>query len=151
MSEYLPIASFDEQQPAEALARRLSEEGFEGISSNDAADQLLRFCNLHPRAHCHVQVPGPRLEAALQRLKELDQSEPALLASAIRCPECGSFQVEFPQFSRKTVVGAIGPALAAAAGLVDREFYCTACQFSWPPTSDPAETVPIGKDLLDRR
>ena len=143
MSQHLPIASFDESEPADALARRLRAEGFGAITSNDSAEQLLQCLNPHPRAQNHVLVPGEQIEAALRRLKELDASE-QVLRFAICCPDCGSSQVEYPQFSRKTLVGAILPALAAAAGIVERLFYCAACHFTWTPAENAAKTVQPG-------
>lgn len=146
MSDHVSIASFDEQDQAQALADRLLAEGFDATTQNDSAEQFWKFYNMHPRAHCHVRVPKAVVDAVLLRLKELDASE-NVLQSAVRCPECRSTRVEFPQFSRGTIVGAL-PSIAAAAGLIERQFYCSACHFTWPPATDPVDTVPAGKDLL---
>jgi len=127
-----PIASFETSAPAEALALRLDDEGFGAITYNDSGEQLLRFCNPHPHAQWHVMVPPEKFDDALKRLKELDATE-QILRFAIRCPDCGSTEVEYPQFSRNTIVGAIIPAAAAAMGLVERQFYCTVCHFTWSP------------------
>ena len=131
----VPIVSFEESQPAETLARRLCEEGFGAITDNDAGEQLLRFFNPHPHAQWHVLVPAEKFDDALRRLRELDAAE-AILRLAIRCPDCGSTQVEYPQFSRNTIVGAIAPAAAAAVGLIERQFYCTTCHFTWAPAKE---------------
>ena len=146
MSDYMHIASFDEQAAAEKLAQRLTQEGFDTIARNDAAEQFWKLYNLHPRAQCLVLVATDRADEALRLLQELDATDD-VLRGAVRCPECRSTRVEYPQFSRRTIVGAL-PAIAAAAGLIDREFFCAACQFTWPPAEDPTETVPAGKDLL---
>lgn len=134
-----PIASFEDAAPAEDLARRLSEEGFGAITNNDAGEQLFRFFTPHPHARWHVLVPPDKVQEALDRLRVLDASE-QILRFAIRCPDCGSTQVEYPQFSRNTLVGNIVPAAAAALGLVEREFYCTACHFTWPPPAEVSES-----------
>lgn len=60
-------------------------------------------------------------------------------ARAVRCPECGSLRVEYPQFSRKTLMGAL-PSALATAGLIERDFYCEVCHFTWPP--DPPKPEP---------
>ncbi len=127
-----PIASFDDSAPAEKLARMLCEEGFGAITDNDAAEQLLRFCNPHPHGQWHVLVPPDKLDAALARLHAMDAAASGL-QFAIKCPSCNSTQVEFPQFSRNTIVGAFIPAAAAALGLAERQFYCTSCHFTWAP------------------
>ena len=139
----VPIAAFEESEPAETLAHRLCDEGFGAITNNDAAEQLLRFCNPHPHGQWHVLIPPEKIDDALTRLKELDATE-QILRLAIRCPDCGSTQVEYPQFSRNTILGALPVAAAAAVGLIERQFYCTACHFTWSPT----EVVPGGKDSM---
>ena len=129
----VPIASFEDSDPAKSLAHRLCEEGFGAITDNDSGEQLLRFCNPDPHAQWHVMVPPEKFDEALKRLRELDATE-QILRFAIRCPDCGSTEIEYPQFSRNTIVGAIFPAVAAAVGLIERQFYCTACHFTWAPT-----------------
>ena len=146
MSDHISVASFDEHEEAQTLADRLLAEGFDATMQNDSAEQFWKFYNMHPRAHCHVRVPKGVVDAALRRLSELDAAE-GILKSAVRCPECRSSQVEYPQFSRGTIVGAL-PSIAAAAGIIERQFYCSACHFTWPPAEDPVDTVPAGKDLL---
>ena len=146
MNDYLHIASFDDSAEAEKLAARLTQEGFKATTTNEAAEQFLKLYNAHPRAHCRVLVTPDRADEAIRRLDELDATE-GVLHAAVRCPQCGSPRVEYPQFSRNTIMGAL-PAAAAALGLVDREFFCAACQLTWPPEHDPVETVPGGKDLL---
>lgn len=138
IKDMVPIASFEESEPAKNLAQRLGEEGFGATTDNDAGEQLLRFCNPHPHAQWHVMVPPDKFDEALKRLKELDAAE-QVLRFAIRCPDCGSTEVEYPQFSRNTIVGAIVPAAAAALGLIERQFYCVACHFTWSPTEERRE------------
>lgn len=147
MPDYLPVVSFDQLEPAQALARRLDDEGFGAIASSDSAEQLLKFYNIHPRAHCHVLVPGEKIQAALQWIKNLPSGDP-LLSAAIVCPECGSTRIEYPQFSRKTIIGAL-PALAATAGIIDREFYCTDCQFTWAPEAGSDKVPSSDKHLMN--
>ncbi len=139
MSDHISIAAFDDEESAKALAARMDEEGIEAISSDDSVEQLLMFWNPHPRGEHHVLVPGQQLESALQWLRRLDASDP-ILSSAIRCPDCASTQVEYPQFSRKTIVGSL-PAIGAALGIIDRQFYCASCHFTWSPTETPRKSV----------
>lgn len=136
MPTHLPIASFEHLEPAEVLARRLTAAGFEAITSDETAAQLLHFINPHPHAQFHTLVLAEKADAALLWLKQHDASE-HVLDSAIRCPDCGSSQVEYPQFSRKTLMGSVLPAMAAAVGMIDRQFVCTACQFTWTPPVPP--------------
>lgn len=146
MSDFMHIASFDEFPPAEKLAQRLADAGIDAHARNDAMEQFWKMYNLHPRAHCQVLVKTDRADEAFRLLADWDAKD-GVLAGAVRCPECGSTRVEYPQFSRRTIVGAI-PAVAAAAGIIERDFYCAACQFTWPPAADPTDSVPAGKDLI---
>src|SRR4030095_9378091 len=61
---------------------------------------------------------------------KLDRTN-GVLSQAVRCPECGSMRIEYPQFSRRTIMGAL-PSALAAAGVIERDFYCEACHFTWP-------------------
>ena len=132
MPTHLPIASFENLEPAEVLAQRLTAAGFEAITSDETAEQLLQFMSPHAHAQFHTLVLAEKADAALMWLRQHDASE-HVLDSASRCPDCGSSQVEYPQFSRKTLMGSVIPAMAAAVGIIDRQFVCTACQFTWSP------------------
>lgn len=134
MPDYMSIASFDDLEPATLLARRLTEEGYEAVARSDAGEQFWQHFNMHPRAHNHVMVQSGVAEEAMQKIKELDASE-QLLAGAIICPQCGSTRIEYPQFSRWSPTGSL-PAIAATVGLIDREFYCAACHYTWAPSEE---------------
>lgn len=146
MSEPIPIASFDHLPPAQTLVRELTAKGFEAGLLNESAEQAVHFFTTTPRAQFRVTVPpevmAPALEAfaAMQPLPD-DQRLECPVREVIRCPDCGGTRVEYPQFSRNTLVGAL-PAAAAAVGLVEPQFFCQACHYSWAPT--PIERPPIG-------
>jgi len=53
------------------------------------------------------------------------------LHEAIRCPECGASQIEYPQFSRRFTWGGIA-AIVAALGFFEKKFFCKHCQHTWP-------------------
>lgn len=131
----MSIAAFDHLEPAEHLAVRLREAGFHAEVQNEAAAQKWQLYNMHPRAHIRVVV---REEDAVATTKQIEAWHAAdgCLATAARCPECGSLRVEYPQFSRRSLVGAL-PAALAAAGVIERDFYCEACQFTWPEHETP--------------
>jgi hypothetical protein len=66
-----------------------------------------------------------------------DAAEGALRA-AIHCPECNSLRVDYPQFTRKSLVTNVALGLIAALGLVDKEYYCEDCHHTWPmPRATP--------------
>jgi len=140
----MTIASFNETAPAEVLATRLREAGFAAEVRDESQEQKWKLYNLHPKAHIRVVIEEGRAaeaEAAMRQWHDVDGA----LAAAIRCPECGSARIEYPQFSRKTIMGAF-PAALAAAGVIERDFYCEACHYTWPaePPAVEPELDPLG-------
>ncbi len=129
MDQYLTIASFNEREPADVLTDRLRAAGFNADVFDESAAQKWLLLNLTPRAHMRVRVPKDDGERAMQQLREWDAADGAM-KDAVRCPQCGSSRIEYPQFSRRTLMGAL-PAAAAAAGIIERQFFCEACGFTW--------------------
>lgn len=146
MSDPVSIATFDTLPPAEKLASLLTEKGLEAGVHNETADQTLRFFAGTHHAQFRVQVPPDQMTQALTEVANLpplpaDRAFECPATNVIRCPECGSTRIEFPQFSRNTIIGAL-PAIAASVGLVEQDFFCQSCHHTWLPAS--REHVPIG-------
>jgi hypothetical protein len=132
------IASFNELAHAEALFQRLGKEGIEADIHDESNQQKWQLWNLKPLAHLLVRA-GVNDETRARALLQLWASEPGGVPGAVRCPECGSFSVEYPQFSRKTLLGAL-PSALAAAGVIERDYYCEKCHFTWP--AEPPKAGP---------
>ena len=138
MDPLTKLAAFNEIEPAEALAARLRGSGIEASVRNESTQQNWQLWNLEPRAHLQVHVPTPEENRALGLLMAW-ADEAGNPIAAVRCPDCRSFKVEYPQFSRKTLLGAL-PSAMAAAGVIDRSYYCESCHFTWaavPPEKEP--------------
>jgi hypothetical protein len=135
MAQLMTIVSFDHREPAEKLAEQLRDAGFQAEVVDESGEQKWQLFNLHPRAHMKVQVHKDEADRALQTLDGWDKTDGAL-ALAVHCPECRSTRIEYPQFSRRTLMGAL-PAALAAAGVIERDFYCEACHFTWPIEQTP--------------
>ena len=74
------------------------------------------------------------IKAAIRWLSLVFRNEAAagkVFHPSLKCPECGSSRIEFPQFSRRTLMGAL-PAALAATGVIAQEYYCESCHFTWP-------------------
>ena len=140
MDSLIKLAAFNERQPAEALVARLRGSGIEADIHDESNQQKWQLWSMTPMAHLHVRV-GVDAEGKARELLNAWAAEDGAIPGAVRCPECGSFTVEYPQFSRKTIVGAL-PAALAAAGVIERGYYCEACHFTWP-----AETPKPGPEL----
>ena len=76
-------------------------------------------------------VPGEHFERAEQLLLDWDAAEGAL-RQAIRCPECKSLRVDYPQFAHNSLMTNLAMGLAAKLGLVEPDYYCEDCHFTWP-------------------
>ena len=137
MAQIMTIASFNETAPAEALAIRLREAGFLAEVRDESQEQKWKLYNLHPKAHIRVVISEAQSREAEAALKQWIATDGGL-PGAIRCPECGSARIEYPQFSRRTIMGAF-PAALAAAGVIERDFYCEACHYTWPAEPPPVE------------
>ena len=143
MEQLITVATFNDRAPAEINALRLRAAGFSADIYDESHEQKWKLFNLHPRAHMRGRVHSGEEERAHVLLKEWHQTEGAL-NDAVHCPECGSSRIEFPQFSRRTLMGAL-PAALAATGVIAKEYYCEACHFTWPDVV----AVPPELDVLN--
>lgn len=134
MEQLITIATFNERDAADTVASRLREAGFSADVYDESNEQKWKLFNLKPRAHLRVRVHTSDEAGALEKLKSWNGD--AVLARAVHCPQCDSSRIEFPQFSRRTIMGAL-PAALAATGLIEQDFYCEACHFTWP-AEEPA-------------
>lgn len=137
----ITVLTFNNMEPAIAMRRRLREAGIPAEIYDESQVQKYWFLS-KPLASIRLQVNHPDYERARHLLA--DWIGEGALREAIHCPECGGSRVEYPQFSRKFILPAAG-ALLCAVGLIQREFYCQECQWTWPlkPKSQP-QTDPLG-------
>ena len=141
MEQSLTVATFNDRAPADRLCVRLIEAGFKADLFDESSAQKWLLLNLTPKAHMRVRVPREEGDRALAQLKEWDGAE-SVLKEAVRCPQCASSRIEYPQFSRRTLMSAL-PAAAAAAGLIERQFYCEACGFTWDAEPKPEPNLDV--------
>ncbi len=129
MEQPITVATFNERESADAIAARLRDAGFSADVYDESSEQKWKLFNLKPRAHLRVRVHMHEEVGAIEKLKSWN-GDPDL-ARAVQCPACGSSRIEFPQFSRRTIMGAL-PAALAATGMIQQEFFCESCHFTWP-------------------
>lgn len=123
------MATFNKRSQAEPVKKRLEEANIPAEIDHESSLEWLWFA-AKPVVRVRLKVRTENFEEALRLLRAWDAAE-GILREAIRCPECGSARVEYPQFTRKFFLpNLIG--LLAALGVVRREFYCENCQFTWP-------------------
>jgi hypothetical protein len=139
MEQLITVATFNERDPGDRIVTRLREAGVDAEIYDESLEQKWKLLNFKPKAHIRVRVHTRDEDAALKRIAEWKDGPE--MTRAVHCPECGSSQVEFPQFSRRTIMGA-WPAVLASAGVIEPDYYCQSCQFTWP-----AEPPKVGPEV----
>jgi hypothetical protein len=126
----IPIALFTERAKAEPIQRRLGQAGIAAELHDEIRFEKLWFVD-KPDCGMRIEVPADQFERAEQMLVEWDAAEDAL-HDAIHCPECKSLRVYYPQFTRKSMLTNLAMGMAAEVGLMDKEYFCEDCHFTWP-------------------
>ena len=126
----LPVALFPNRNKAEPIQQRLTALG---VPAEIRCRGWLRAFWFVPKRNCgvHVEVAAEQFARAEQFLLDLDTHEGAL-REAIHCPECGSLRIEYPQFARHSILTNLALGVASEIGLVEKEYYCDDCHFTWP-------------------
>jgi putative signal transducing protein len=128
------IATFNEPAKAKHLKERLQDAGLKADIHNEAHLQAVAFMS-KPQANWKVNVDEEDFAAAQNLLVEWETTDPDV-GSAIRCPQCGSPRIEYPQLTRKFITPALASILFALK-IFPKEFYCEDCHFTW---SNEAQT-----------
>jgi transposase-like protein len=123
------IATFNEPAKAKRLKARFQESGLKADIHNEGHLQQLGFMS-KPQANVKVQVEDDDFERARELMVEWEASDPDIAAALIRCPQCGSSQIEYPQLTRKAITPAMASVLFALR-VFPKEFYCEDCHFTW--------------------
>jgi hypothetical protein len=132
------IALFKDWTAAKPIHERLLQAGIAAELHDEIWLARLWFVS-KLSAGIRVEVPSRLSKRAVQLVLTWDAAEGAL-RDAIHCPECNSLRVDYPQFTRKSLVTNVALGLIAALGLVDKEYYCEDCHHTWPmPPATPRD------------
>jgi hypothetical protein len=135
----ISVAIFPNRAGAEPLRDRLAQFGIQAELHDELRLEKLWFVT-KPQAGVRLEVPTQQFERAYQLLLDWDAAEGAL-RQAIRCPECKSMRVDYPQFTRKSLLPNIVMGLSAAVGLVEKDYYCEDCHYTWPKEGTKASVL----------
>jgi len=125
----LPIATFNERAPAEALQAKLLAGGVPADIHDES--KLERFWFMSEQlAAVHVRAPQTYYLCALGLLREWEKATD-VMSLAVRCPDCHSSRVEFPQASRKSLLPTAGQTVLMLLHVLPREYYCQDCHCTW--------------------
>lgn len=122
------IATFNESANARHLKDRLTAAGVKADVHNEGQMQAVGMM-AKPQANVKVFVDEDDFERAHSLMVEWEATDPEI-GAAIRCPQCQSPRIEYPQMTRRFHVPWIANLLFALK-IIEKEFYCRDCQFTW--------------------
>jgi hypothetical protein len=133
----LPLATFNDRAPAEELRMQFYQAGINAVLHDESKLERFWFMS-EPLAAIHVEVPQPDYLRARRLMSEWEKSNDPM-RMAVRCPECHSSCVEFPQITRKFFTPALCQMAMTALHVTPRQYYCLDCHFTWPkvPRTQP--------------
>ena len=124
------VALFNDRAKAEPIQQRLLQAGVVAEIHDELRLEKLWFVPKQG-AGVRVEVSANQFERAKRLLLDWDAAE-GLLSEAIRCPECASLRIGFPQFARNSLLTNVAVGLMTEVRLVEKHFYCEDCHFTWP-------------------
>jgi hypothetical protein len=128
------IATFNEPAKAKHLKRRFQEAGIKADIHNEKYLQSVAFMS-KPQANVKVHVEEEDFSRAQTLMVEWEATDPEV-GSAIRCPQCGSPRIEYPQMTRKFLTTGLASILLTLK-IFPKEFYCQDCHFTWTNDEKP--------------
>ena len=123
------LAIFRDRGAAEFVRNSLLQAGISAEIHDELHLERLWFVT-KSAAGVRLEVPSKQLLRSMQLLLEWDAVQ-GVLHHAIRCPECKSLRVDFPQFTRKSLFTNLAIGLMAELHLVERQYYCEDCHCMW--------------------
>ncbi len=123
------IATFNDPTKARQLKRRFQDAGLRADVHNEAPLQQVGFMS-RPQANAKVMVEDTDFESAQNLMVEWEATDPDISAALVRCPQCSSSNIEYPQMTRKFMTPALVGVLCALK-IIPKEFYCQDCHFTW--------------------
>src|SRR6187397_2536983 len=128
------IATFNEPAKAKHLKTRLQEAGVKADIHNEGHLQAMATMST-PQANAKVLVDEDDFEAANKLMMDWEATDPEI-GAAIRCPQCKSPRIEYPQMTRKFMTPWLASILFALK-VFPKEFYCQDCHFTWGKDGEP--------------
>ena len=126
----MPVALFSDRAKAQPVQQRLAQAGFNATINEGPGLTKLWFVS-NQTADVRVEVPADQFNRAEQFLLDWDAAEGAL-NQAIRCPECRSLRVDYPQYARHSLLTNLAMGTLATLRFIERDYYCEDCHFTWP-------------------
>ena len=122
------VASFNDDHPARLLQERFEQAGIAAKLKDDFFLQRFIFF-VKPAATKKVYVDINQFDRARGLLRDWDRDD-QVLNRAVRCPECSSPRIEYPQYTRKFVTPLVIEWLISFGA--EKDHYCMDCHYTWP-------------------
>ncbi len=128
MKDKCTVATYSDVENALAAKLRLEQAGIPADVYDESKLQKFWFMS---RSLAGRKVQVKRADWQLARIV-LERSDPVshVLHDEVRCPECRSVNVDYPQFTRKFITTTLAE-LGCLIGVIKKQFYCTDCHHSW--------------------
>ncbi len=133
----IPVAHFTDRDEAESIRQRLARAGILAVIQEELWLQKLWYVS-RGSAGVDLEVPAEQFDHTQKLLQSWELSEGALL-HVVHCPQCRSVRVSYPQFARHSLLTNFAVGLCAELGLVEKDYYCEQCQFTWPKQATSPE------------
>jgi hypothetical protein len=121
------IATYNDLAKAKQLKERFRAAGVKADLHNEANLQTYAFMS-KPKANAKVMVDEGDFARAHTLMLEWEAADPEI--GALRCPQCNSTRIEYPQLTRKFLTPALAGILFALK-IFPKEYYCQDCHFTW--------------------
>ena len=112
------VAFFDNRAEAEPICQRLVQAGIRAEIHPESGLAKLWFVSKR-RSGVQLEVSAKDVERVRHLLAQWD-AEYGCLKTAVRCPECGSMRIEYPQFTEKSFFTNLAIGLLAELRCVER-------------------------------
>ena len=123
------VATFSDLEKAEHVRDCLQEAGIAAEVADESKLQRLWFLS-KPLAGEKVYVREEDFARAMETLKVADEQD-HILQGEVRCPQCDSAKIDYPQFTRKFMTTTLVEVLCLLH-MLDKQFYCEGCHHTWP-------------------
>jgi hypothetical protein len=131
--QLVTIATFDDLALAQRLRERFAQTGLSTELQDKRKVQKFWFLS-KPRAAIQVKVNAENYAAGEELYRQLDATGDPVLQGAIRCPQCRSSRIEYPQLARHSCLPTLVGHLGFLMGF-HRQFYCEQCHYTWASKS----------------
>lgn len=119
------VAIFDKDEEAMPFKERLESKGIHAEVLHEPKTES--YWMTHEHGDVQLKVDEGRLAEAKHLIDEWRDSG-ELNASPVKCPECGSTRVQYPQYTRKFILPVVAQFIFSG---FKNEYYCKDCHAMW--------------------